>query len=111
MSPNLNGTFFARVSAPAAGITSVPSAQPVQSMLPTPGSDGRPKRASKVPMKHLKGQLGYDNEKWNALRDFTRTSLASARLDWRLSWKAQRPEKFAMVYNASRKITEMGRAD
>ncbi|KAJ7325783.1 hypothetical protein DFH08DRAFT_941121 [Mycena albidolilacea] len=88
------------VSAPSAGVTSAPSAQPVQSMLPTPGSDGRPKRASKVPMKHLKGQLGYDDEKWNALRDFTRTSLASARLDWRLSWKAQRPEKFAMVYNA-----------
>ncbi|KAJ7314257.1 hypothetical protein DFH08DRAFT_972998 [Mycena albidolilacea] len=92
------------VSAPAAGATSTPSAQLVQSMLPTPGSDGRPKRASKVPMKQLKAQLGYDEEKWNALRDFTRTSLASARLDWRLSWKAQRPEKIAMAYNAIEEV-------
>ncbi|KAJ7312575.1 hypothetical protein DFH08DRAFT_822017 [Mycena albidolilacea] len=56
------------VSAPAAGATSTPSAQPVQSMLPKSGSDGCPKRASKVPMKQFKAQLGYDNETWNTLR-------------------------------------------
>ncbi|KAJ7669120.1 hypothetical protein B0H14DRAFT_3538755 [Mycena olivaceomarginata] len=68
-------------------------------MFPTPESDGRPKRASKVPMKQLKGQLGYDDVKWNTLQDFTHTALASVHLNWCLSWKAQQPDKIAVVYN------------
>ncbi|KAJ7804319.1 hypothetical protein B0H14DRAFT_2612421 [Mycena olivaceomarginata] len=73
-------------------------------MFPTPESDGRPKQASKVPMKRLKGQLSYDDVKWNTLRDFTHTALASARLNWRLSWKAQWPDKIAMVYNVIKEV-------
>ncbi|KAJ7364479.1 hypothetical protein DFH08DRAFT_798817 [Mycena albidolilacea] len=88
------------LSAPATGTTSTPSVQPAQSTLSTLESDSRPKWAVKVPMKQIKGQLGYDDAKWNTLQDFIHTALTSAHLDWCLSWKAQWPDKIAMAYNA-----------
>ncbi|KAJ4000477.1 hypothetical protein F5050DRAFT_502381 [Lentinula boryana] len=60
----------------------------------------RPAGASRVETKVIRTALGYDKEKWNVLLSCVRDNLAAAQLDWSTTWKAQKPEKLAEVFNA-----------
>ncbi|KAJ6581977.1 hypothetical protein B0H19DRAFT_1117173 [Mycena capillaripes] len=60
----------------------------------------RPSNASKVKMGELKEMLDIDHLTWNAIHTSTRDALSAARPDYDRNWKAQKPDKFAMAYNA-----------
>ncbi|KAJ7430029.1 hypothetical protein FB451DRAFT_1382737 [Mycena latifolia] len=60
----------------------------------------RPSNASKVKMAALQEMLGIDHVTWNAIHTSTRDALSAARPDYDRNWKAQKPDKFAMAYNA-----------
>ncbi|KAJ6586515.1 hypothetical protein DFH09DRAFT_1359802 [Mycena vulgaris] len=60
----------------------------------------RPSNASKVKMGALQEMLSIDHVTWNAIHTSTRDALSAARPDYDRNWKAQKPDKFAMAYNA-----------
>ncbi|KAJ6453299.1 hypothetical protein C8R47DRAFT_1229097 [Mycena vitilis] len=60
----------------------------------------RPSNASKVKMGALQEMLDIDHVTWNAIHTSTRDALTAARANYDRTWKAQKPEKFAMAYNA-----------
>ncbi|KAJ6580620.1 hypothetical protein B0H19DRAFT_1111938 [Mycena capillaripes] len=60
----------------------------------------RPRNASKIQMRVIRRELGYDKERWNSFRSYCRDAVTSARLNWDGNWKSQRSEKLAMAYNA-----------
>ncbi|KAJ7268902.1 hypothetical protein C8J57DRAFT_1227673 [Mycena rebaudengoi] len=60
----------------------------------------RPANASKVTMSELRKIIGVDKLTWNAIHTATRNTLSSTRLNLEHNWKAQKPAKLAMAYNA-----------
>ncbi|KAJ7125551.1 hypothetical protein C8R43DRAFT_958505 [Mycena crocata] len=60
----------------------------------------RPSNASEITMGELQEMLDIDQVTWNAIHTSTRDALAAARPDYNRNWKAQKPDKFAMAYNA-----------
>ncbi|KAF8145347.1 hypothetical protein K438DRAFT_1945106 [Mycena galopus ATCC 62051] len=52
----------------------------------------RPPNAAKM--------LDLEKMEWNAIRTATRDALTAAQLDMERNWKAQKPSKLAMAYNA-----------
>ncbi|KAJ6507027.1 hypothetical protein C8R45DRAFT_1176684 [Mycena sanguinolenta] len=60
----------------------------------------RPSNTSKVKMTELQDMLDIDDLTWNAIHTCTRDALSAAHPDYERNWKAQKPEKFARVYNA-----------
>ncbi|KAF7347011.1 hypothetical protein MVEN_01454200 [Mycena venus] len=60
----------------------------------------RPKNASKISMRVIREELGYDKTRWNSFRSYCRDAATSARLNWDGNWKSQRSEKLSMAYNA-----------
>ncbi|KAJ7261659.1 hypothetical protein C8J57DRAFT_1719778 [Mycena rebaudengoi] len=82
-------------------------------------SINRPKNASKITMRAIRAELGYDKTRWNSFRvralfvfiaipvlsalsmkSYCRDAATSARLNWDGNWKLQRSEKLSMAYNA-----------
>ncbi|KAJ7330273.1 hypothetical protein DFH08DRAFT_966842 [Mycena albidolilacea] len=60
----------------------------------------RPCNAAKVRMEELREMLDIEKMEWNAIRTATRDALTAAQLDMERNWKAQKPSKLAMAYNA-----------
>ncbi|KAJ7478505.1 hypothetical protein FB451DRAFT_1172836 [Mycena latifolia] len=60
----------------------------------------RPKNASKITVREIRAELGYDKIRWNSFRSYCRDATTSARLNWDANWKSQRSEKLSMAYNA-----------
>jgi len=51
-------------------------------------------------MEALREMLDIEKMEWNAIRTATRDALTAAQLDMKRNWKAQKPSKLAMAYNA-----------
>ncbi|KAF8209087.1 hypothetical protein K438DRAFT_1930034 [Mycena galopus ATCC 62051] len=60
----------------------------------------RPPNAAKVKMEALQQMLDLEKMEWNAIHTATRDALTAAQLDMERKWKAQKPSKLAMAYNA-----------
>ncbi|KAF8188157.1 hypothetical protein K438DRAFT_1833925 [Mycena galopus ATCC 62051] len=59
-----------------------------------------PSNAAKVKMEALREMLDIEKMDWNTIHTATRDALTAAQLDMERNWKAQKPSKLAMAYNA-----------
>ncbi|KAJ7844265.1 hypothetical protein B0H14DRAFT_3687333 [Mycena olivaceomarginata] len=76
-----------------------------QDAAPAPDkSIDRPRRASKVSMRQIRQDLGYDKTRWNSFRTYCRDAATSARLNWGENWKSQRSDKLSKAYNVGEDV-------
>ncbi|KAJ7868945.1 hypothetical protein B0H14DRAFT_3440970 [Mycena olivaceomarginata] len=61
----------------------------------------RPSNASKIKMGEFQEMLGIDHVTWNTIHTSTSDALSAAHPDYDRNWKAQKPDKFTMAYNAA----------